>query len=205
MRLFCAVDTDPALHALLAQAIETLRRSDPDAKWTTSPQWHVTLKFLGEVGTLALPEILDLLSREAAAAAPAPLRLNGVGVFGGLKPRIVLAKVEDPAGILAQLAGVLDRGLRPLGFHPDNHLFSAHVTLARTRSDRNARALLEEIRGAQGILRGDWTAREVVLYQSILKPGGAEYSAILRAPLGPGKLPDNRNPRRAAVRGDLRR
>ncbi|KAF0244962.1 MAG: hypothetical protein FD180_2059 [Planctomycetota bacterium] len=204
MRLFIAIDSDPALHPVLAQVINDLRSSGADAKWTTPPQWHVTLKFFGEVGAQAVPEIRDAVERLAASSPPALLRLNGVGVFGGLNPRVVFAKIEDPTGTLERLAGAVDRGMRPLGFHSDNHVFNPHLTLARLRSRRNAPALLDEVRKEAANRRGEWVARELVLYRSVLKPAGAEYEALHRSPLRLAGGGDHAKPQLNEARSDSR-
>lgn len=183
MRLFCAVDTDPALHKCLGRASESLRLSGADARWTAPVQWHVTLKFLGEVADSALPGILAAVQRVAGTGGAVRLRLGGLGVFGGVKPRVVIARVADESGNLGRIAGGLDRELAPLGFHPDNHVFNPHLTLARIRSPRNTPALLEAIGKESPGVSGEWEVREIVLYESILRPEGADYRAVARAPL----------------------
>ncbi len=183
MRLFCAVDTPIALHACLGRASDALRLSGADAKWTAPAQWHVTLKFLGEIEEAALPAIVEAIGRVAARGRPARLRLGGLGVFGGLKPRVVIARVEDEGGSLGETAGGLDRELAPLGFHPDNHVFNPHLTLARIRSPRNTSALLQAVKRESSGVSGEWEAREVLLYESILRPDGADYRVLSRATL----------------------
>lgn len=185
MRLFCAVDTAPGTHPALARASERLRAAGADAKWTGPSQWHVTLKFLGETDDSAAADVEAAVRRAAAAGAAAPLRLAGLGTFGGPKPRVVVARVEDPSGALAAAAAALDRELRPLGFTPENRPFSPHVTLARVRSPRNAAALVEAVRRESGGVKGEWRAEELVLYRSTLTPGGAEYEPLARVRLGP--------------------
>ncbi len=183
MRLFCAADTDPKLHSVVGRASVSLRKAGAEAKWTPPTQWHVTLKFLGEVDAAALEPVTAAFKRAAASGRPAGLRLAGLGVFGGLKPRVVIARIEDDGGNLQAAAAALDREFTPLGFHPDNHVFNPHVTLARVRSPRNAAALLEAIKRESASVAGAWEVRELVLYESILRPEGAEYRVVARAPL----------------------
>lgn len=185
MRLFCAIDTPSDLHPVLARASDRLRSAGAHAKWTGPGQWHVTLKFLGETDDSAVPAVEAALRRAAAAGAPAWLRLAGLGTLGGPRPRVVVARVDDPSGALGAVAAALELEMRPLGFLPENRPFLPHVTLARVRSPRNADALLESVRSESGGVKGEWRAREAVLYRSTLMPGGAEYEALARVPLGP--------------------
>ncbi|MCC6738671.1 MAG: RNA 2',3'-cyclic phosphodiesterase [Planctomycetia bacterium] len=184
MRLFIAVDTDPALHPVLSRVVEHLRSAGADARWTGPEQWHVTLRFIGETDDAMAGRVAGAMRRIAAAGQPAALRLAGLGTFGGPKPRVVAAKVDDLSGVISAAARSLEGEVRLLGFAPENRPFTPHITLARVRSPRNAAALADAVRCESASVKGEWLASELVLYLSTLKPGGAEYEALARARLG---------------------
>ncbi len=62
----------------------------------------------------------------------APLRVEGLGWFGGAKPRAIVARVKaDPA--LMDLQGEQEQRLRRIGVEPETRKYTPHVTLARLR------------------------------------------------------------------------
>jgi 2'-5' RNA ligase len=92
------------------------------------------------------------------------------GIIGGVEP-------------LRRLAVAVDAALVPLGFAPEGRPFQAHVTIGRVRSPRGTAPLRDAVEAASAVDLGTWTATEVVLYESRLRPTGAVYAAVARLPL----------------------
>ena len=98
------------------------RPERPDVRWTTRPQWHVTLRFLGEVAD-PVPVV--------AALDAAPRRLRGhAGACGG---RLGRGVVMVPVGGLEALAGEVAAATAAIGRPPERRPFAGHLTLARVR------------------------------------------------------------------------
>jgi 2'-5' RNA ligase len=84
---------------------------------------------------------------------------------------------------LGQLHGRLDAELERIGFTRDKRPFRAHLTLARAKGAVNTRLLLDAMQ-----TRGQYTvrpfqARQIILYQSDLRPQGAVYTARAKVDL----------------------
>jgi 2'-5' RNA ligase len=185
MRLFIALETDRSLHPAIAAVQERLRDAGADVKWTPPPQWHVTLKFLGDVDDAKAPDIAAAVRRAADGCNRLSLRLGPLGTFpGGPKPRVVWARVSHPDAGLLGLVEAVDRELVPLGFRSESHIFRAHLTLGRVKSETGNEKLLAEVARNSDWFGGAWEAKEIVLFKSILKPTGAEYEEVERAKLG---------------------
>ncbi len=75
------------------------------------------------------------------------------------------------------LADSLERVARDLGFAPETREFRPHLTLARAR--RGERAKLPE-RLSAPLVAPPFPVSEVILFQSVLHPGGARYTALER-------------------------
>ena len=108
---------------------------------------------------------------------PFELELGLLGCFPERgRPRILWAGVEsDPA--LTALAASLEHTARGLGLEPETREFHPHLTLARRR--RGERATLPE--GLTAPLAAvSFAVSEVILFQSVLHPGGARYTALER-------------------------
>jgi len=184
MRLFVAVHLPQEIRDGLAAVQERLRRLQADVSWVKPANLHITLKFLGETEPKRLESIGSELTEAARSAAPFSLAVAGVGTFGGRIPRVVWAGVREGAAPLEALAGTVEDGLARLGFPKERRRFTAHFTLGRVRSPRNAEVLLAAIRDEPTELLGTVFVKEFVLMQSQLDPGGSIYTALEHFPLG---------------------
>jgi 2'-5' RNA ligase len=168
VRLFVAVEPP----ARVLDALDALPRSPQGSiRWTTRDQWHLTLRFLGEVEDAA-PVIGSL------GAMPSP-----GAVTAALAPRAESLRREVvclPVHGLAELADAVTTATAELGRAPQRRQFRGHLTLARTR-DKQARAAAELLPAVEGELV--WDVSEIVLVRSTLRPTGAVYDIVHRHPL----------------------
>jgi 2'-5' RNA ligase len=185
MRLFVAVNLPSEIRERLAAAQDRLRRAQADVSWVRAENIHVSLKFLGETEEKRLERIRSALHEVAWAGAPFPMEMSGVGSFGGRIPRVVYVGVSDGAEPLTQLAGRIEAALGRVGFPKERRGFTAHLTLGRVRSPRNAEALLAALEEFRAEKFGTLTATQLDLMQSELRPTGSVYTVLDRFPLGP--------------------
>ena len=186
MRCFVALDLPDDVRAALERTQASLRREAPraDLRWVAPAGLHVTLKFLGEVPEDALAPVADAVRATAAAHAAITLALAGLGGFPSLaRPRVLWAGIPTGVAEVGRLAAALERVLEPLGFPPENRPFRGHVTIARVRSPRGLGRIRAAIEAAPDVDFGSWTANEVILFRSHLRPTGAEYEALATLPL----------------------
>lgn len=128
-RLFTALEIprDAAL------SLSLLRGGLPGARWIDVENYHLTLRFVGDIEGPAADELvytLDRIDREAFT-----LSLNMVGSFGSKKPHSIWAGVS-PSPELMALQAEIAQICRRLGLPSDPRKFSPHVTLARVRNAR---------------------------------------------------------------------
>lgn len=115
----------------VANVLSGLRWGLPGARWTDPSDYHLTLRFIGDIDRRTAREIEDELSEIDRQAVP--VSIVGLGVFGGDKPHTVYASIA-PNKALLELQAESERCLRRLGFKPEGRKFTPHVTLARLRS-----------------------------------------------------------------------
>jgi len=177
MRLFVALDIPDDVRAAIAAAVKKLQRTCEAARWVRLEGAHVTLKFIGEVPAERAEPIKAAL---ATVLFPGAIKIffRGIGFFPNeRRPRVLWAGVEvDPE--LRTLAAAVKNSLEPLGFACEQREFSPHVTLARFKSPEKLESLRTAIAAAGPLEFGSVVAHEFHLYQSILKPGGAEYTRL---------------------------
>src|SRR4029079_16567897 len=96
-RLFTALEIPDDVR----NAISATRGGLPGARWIDTQNYHVTLRFIGDVDDSVALEVASLLGRVRRGAFE--LHLDGVTSFGGKKPRAIVATVaSSPALMEAQ-------------------------------------------------------------------------------------------------------
>ncbi len=187
-RLFLAIAIPTDVRAAIGRAQSQLQRHAPPGavRWTRPDQFHVTLKFLGDVPT----ESIAALEKSAAgvcAQSPA-LRLSarGIGFFPNeRKPRVIWVGADDDRNQLPELFKQLDAALRWLSPAEKPDRFSGHITLGRFKPGHHATIpnLLERAAVLRGRHFGDWLAAEVELIRSDLSSAGAMHTVSASFPL----------------------
>jgi 2'-5' RNA ligase len=126
-RLFTALEIprDAAL------SLSLLRGGLPGARWIDVENYHLTLRFFGDIEGHVADEIANALDRVRRPSFQ--MKLSGVGAFGSKKPHAVWAGVQTSPDLYA-LQAEIERICQRLGIPADPRKFSPHVTLARLRN-----------------------------------------------------------------------
>lgn len=178
LRLFVGL----ALPDTLRQAFSRICQGLPDARWVDPDNYHLTLRFIGEVDRHEAADIDDTLQRIEAPAFD--LTVNGLGTFGqGRKTRALWARVNASAG-LSHLQSKIESAVVRAGQPPESRKFVPHVTLARFRTAQpnHIQAFVER----NGLFHeGPIAMNRYVLFESHLGKGGAHYEEVADYPLAP--------------------
>jgi 2'-5' RNA ligase len=174
-RLFTALE----IPRLIAGDLAALRGGLPGARWIDAENYHITLRFIGDVD--------DALGHDAALTlaairrSPVSITLEELSSFGGDKPRAIVVKARADSA-LAELQAEQERLLRRIGIPPEPRKFVPHVTLARLRgaSSSSVAAYL----GARGYFPPmRFEAARFVLFSSRDSVGGGPYIVEADYPL----------------------
>jgi RNA 2',3'-cyclic 3'-phosphodiesterase len=125
LRLFVGIAFPPELKLRLS----LLCSGVPGAKWVDPGNFHLTLRFIGEIDGGLAADVDDALSRLRARRFT--LQIAGTGVFGD-KPRSLWAGVERSLELVS-LRDKVEQSLIRVGLPPEPRKFAPHVTLARLR------------------------------------------------------------------------
>jgi 2'-5' RNA ligase len=175
MRSFIAIDLEPGLKKELRDLILKLSKTGADVRWVGTQGMHLTLKFLGEVSPDAMPAVETVLKVAASSHPPFPLALHGTGVFPGSKrPRVLWVGVKE-LPVLMRLQEDIDQGLEKEGYPKEARAFHPHLTLGRVKSPARVNEAVCELEKYRDLSFGEMTVRKLALFESILKPQGAEY------------------------------
>jgi 2'-5' RNA ligase len=177
LRLFVAIDIPENVRFAFGDLMKSLRDTSRDARWVRVAGLHVTLKFIGETPSERVADLKTALAN-IPTRDPIAIVFSGLGFFpNARRPHVLWAGVEAGPE-LASLAAAVENALRPAGIPQEDRNFSPHLTLARFKESAGVDALQVAIEKAGPLKFGCATATEFHLYQSVLKPGGAEYTRL---------------------------
>jgi 2'-5' RNA ligase len=175
-RLFTALELPDAVVDELMLA----RGGVVGARWLEAEDYHVTLRFIGDIDARAAHDVAETLGD--IRRPKAIVRFEGLSWFGGDKPRAIVAKVRaDPA--LMDLQAEQERRLRRIGLDPETRKYTPHVTLARLRGVAQA-AVADYLATRGALMAPAFTAERFVLYSARDGTGGGPYVIEAAYPLG---------------------
>jgi 2'-5' RNA ligase len=178
VRAFLALDLPEAAREACASLVRELRaRPDGDGvRWVRPGNYHVTLRFLGNVEAERVGELAARVRAATGDVAPFRAALGALHAFPPRRPRVVAVGLE-PEAPLRELAARVETGVVEAGLAPERRRFRPHVTLGRVRSRR-----APSLEGA-ACEESDWPVRELVLLRSDLGREGSTYTDLERIPL----------------------
>ena len=163
----------------VAQSLSLLRGGLPGARWIDPENYHITLRFIGDIDDRLAHEIASLL--DGVRRRSFEVRFGNLMSFGGRKPRAVVVAVE-PIQPLVELQSELERLMQRLGLEPEGRKFIPHVTLARLRVS-SSRDVAEYLSTRGPVFGSSFHVSRFVLFSSRSSVGGGPYVVEADYPL----------------------
>ena len=183
-RCFLAVNFDQSVKEKISALQGRLKYGGDAVSWTNRDNFHLTIKFFGDVSSADYAGISDLIKKRAAAAAGSELELKGLGCFPETgPPKIVWAGCRDASGRLASLCDTLLDGFAALGFKKDRP-FSPHITIGRVKRLYSSAAFIKKISDRREFFVDRVRVRQLDLMKSELFGSGPVYSVVESIALG---------------------
>jgi len=176
-RLFTGIE----IPADIGLQLSTYRGGLPGARWVDPENYHITLRFIGDIDERTAGDVFSLLGG-TRRREPITITIDGLDMFGGAKPRTVFARASGN-GELNELQSEQERLVRRIGLPPEKRKFTPHVTLARLR-DTSPIDVADYFATRGHFPRLTFTARRFVLYSSRDSVGGGPYVVEAAYPLG---------------------
>jgi 2'-5' RNA ligase len=182
MRLFIGIPLPGEYAQIIGQVqVAWKKRLASKVSWVRPELVHLTLRFLGEVEEDQVPAIVQAMREAARGSFEAQ---GGAGGFFPLKgaPRVIWIGLRQGREECAAYFEQLDGELANAGFLAEPKPFSPHLTVARVK----AAVRSDDWPGLLADLNRNWpvfTVRQVVLWQSILKPSGPVYRRVVEVGL----------------------
>lgn len=166
-RLFTGIE----IPSDIAERLSLVRGGLPRARWIDPENYHLTLRFIGDIDMVLAEAVAEGLGR--VHRADFVLRLVGLGALGTRNPRAIVARVENAAP-LAELQAEHERILQRLGLPPEGRKYTPHVTVARLRHVAE-RDIAEYLTLRGGFLTDPFTVDRFVLFSARNSTGGGPY------------------------------
>jgi 2'-5' RNA ligase len=163
----------------IASDLSFVRGGLAGARWIDAENYHVTLRFIGDVDDVLANDVANAL--DAVHRPPVEVAIEGYDVFGGDKPRALIAKVAATPALRA-LQAEQERLIRRAGAPPETRKFTPHVTLARLRRT-SARDVAEWLATRGAASRRAFEAMRFVLFSARASVGGGPYVVEAAYPL----------------------
>jgi 2'-5' RNA ligase len=148
-----------------------LRAGLSGASWIDPDNYHITMRFAGDITDAQACHFADALADIRFDSFD--IELNGLGSFGGNKPRALWAAVK-PSRELDLLQKAHERAARLADLAPETRNFVPHVTLARLRNV-SPHAAAEYLALHGGFRAAPFSVGRFVLFSSRPNQGGGPY------------------------------
>jgi 2'-5' RNA ligase len=177
VRVFTAIFPPEDVVDHLAQRVEPVQRAHPELRWTLPPLWHLTLAFFGNITESDSVLLNDAVQTFVAEREALQVRLAGAGAFPEPEAAEILwAGVDAPGHALADMSRELIASVLHFGWLLDRRSFRAHVTLARSRPERDLSAAVEQLADYRGPM---WTVPSIAVVWSRRGPDGEPLYELL--------------------------
>ena len=188
-RLFVAIPIPGAVRNKMIRVQQELRRLAPrDAvHWTKPEQFHLTLRFLGDVSSDRVVALKESVHTVCSGASALHLCAQGIGFFPNTRsPRVIWAGINGGGRHLVDLQKKIENAVRQFTEEPGGENFAGHVTLGRFKHFKRQEIVELTIRAQamKGQVFGEWTAQEIEIIRSELSPEGARYTSLAVFQLG---------------------
>ena len=155
----------------ITETLSLIQYGLPFARWIEPDDFHITLRFIGDVEDHIADDIADGL--EQMSFSPFTLKLASVGVSGRDKPRMVWAGVTACKD-LTRLQLAHENLAQRLGLIAEGRKFIPHVTLARFKSGVRDNVTAYQMDHA-GFQTEEFEVNRFELYSARASKGGGPY------------------------------
>ena len=185
IRTFICIEIPEAVKERIADLQRELKEIDARVSWVKPANIHLTVKFLGPVTPSRIAGIRQAVERAAGSCNPFEIEVAGTGCFPTPRnPKVLWVGLSQVPNQLQQLQQTIEGELAGAGFPREPKRFSPHLTIGRVRSPRGASEVAERLI-ASAFDAQTFSATEVIVMRSDLKPSGSVYTHQALIQLGP--------------------
>ena len=182
LRLFAAIEIAPQVRSKIARYLNSHVTDLKRIKWVTPDQFHLTLKFLGDVPQTEIHHVIRAIQNACARSEPFDLVFEEIGAFPSAEsPRTLWVGVSEGVEESTDLAEAIDGELAEIGYPRESRRFTPHLTIGRVKKSvpdggAGLDAFLLPAKGPSFF--GVSSVTSVTLFSSELSRGGPKYEPL---------------------------
>ena len=183
MRIFAALPLPAQAVKKLEELAAELKARYPDLRVVKPQGMHITMVFFGELNQDQVLGVMRVMDNSELKVSSIQAVMGGIGQFPPQgSPRVIYCPIHKGAPEISYLYRLYYQLLSNTGrlSIDEQREFTPHITLARNKDSRVSLSDVEELFRFEYSLILD----RLVLYQSILRPQGAEYNVMKTVMLG---------------------
>ncbi len=177
-RIFAAIKITPDENFLNVYYQLIKRLGHENIKWVKPENFHLTLKFFGDIPEDKVDVICRELDRITPSFTPFKIHIQKTGVFGSrYNPKVIWFGIED-SDYMKGLAEMILTKMDKAGFARDRQNFVPHLTVGRIRRLTDKKHFQQTIKRFEKANLMEVDVHEIYLYESHLQPEGPVYKTV---------------------------
>jgi 2'-5' RNA ligase len=178
MRTFIGIKLDAGTREKIASALKPFKKITTPIKWVKSENWHLTMKFIGEVNDEKKDRIIRTMKEIPIPVQPFEIAVSGFGKFGrGDDLNIFWAGIEENE-TLKKIYLQIEDALEKIQVKREAREFRPHLTIGRNRKSFDFKSFVAIIEKEQSRHIASFIAGGFQIFQSILTPEGPIYNIV---------------------------
>ncbi len=177
-RVFFALEFKDELKGKLKIIQNQIRPLSKRGNFTRPENFHLTLRFIGEVDIPEAETLKKVMLDLAAQTSPFQLELGTVGTFPRQTKHIVWVGLRGQLSELNKLYRNLSSKLCSVNYHLEEKRYSPHITLGREMILEESWAL---VRDKVVVSPYSWEVTGITLLESTRINGGLAYAPLVKA------------------------
>jgi len=180
IRAFLAIELPEDILQAISRLQEKLKREiSGRISWTRPQGQHLTLKFFGDISVEDVKKICSAVQNRIVSGQSLNLKIEKLGVFpDARRPQVIWCGVTGDVEKLTTLQKQLDSDFAGISLPPEDRPFQAHLTLARIKDSHGLAGINEALTKYSSFAAGEFSGKELILFQSKLSPQGAIYTKL---------------------------
>ncbi len=176
-RLFIAVNIPEVLKDNIYNLAMELLVKDRYIRIVPAPNIHITLKFLGDIDINKIGRMEEAIKITADLFEKFKYGVSGkINAFPDPgNARVVFLEVDKGGEQICKIYNELENNLSKIKIEREKRKFSPHITIARLKNRKN---IGELIAGQEKFLNITLNCMEITLFESRLRPDGADHIII---------------------------
>lgn len=156
-----------------------IKKTSASIKYVKQKNFHILLKFLGNISNNTKSKIIPLLSEISNKHSSFNIKIEGVDVFPSLNYiRVIWVGVSKGKRQLEKLSKDIENFLTKINIPKENRKYIPHITLGRMNSGKNKEEVKKIIENNKDSNFGEIEVNEFKLFKSDLTKKGPIYTVL---------------------------